>query len=147
MDLLQEIKVEKVIIGKQFEISENYKEFLEIAKKKKIKIDIVEEGTRINIDRFIYFDVLWPSKSQEIQKNSINNNALVCKMNYEKFAMLFTGDIEEEAQKILISKYKDTNVLKSTILKVRTPWLKNFFKSRIFKSSKTQNCIDWSWRK
>ena len=118
--LLQEIKVERVIIGKQFEISENYKEFVEIVKKKKIKAQIVEEGTRINIDKLLYFDVLWPNGSQEIQKNSINNNALVCKLNYGKFSMLFTGDIEEEAEKILVSKYKDTNILKSTILKVRT---------------------------
>lgn len=118
--LLQEIKVERVIIGKQFEISENYKEFVEIVKRKKIKVQIVEEGTRINIDKSLYFDVLWPNGSQEIQKNSINNNALVCKLNYGKFSMLFTGDIEEEAEKILVSKYKDTNILKSTILKVRT---------------------------
>ena len=135
--LLQEIQVENVIIGKQFENSENYKEFVELVKKKKIKVQIVEEGTRINIDKSVYFDVLWPNTSQEIQKNSINNNALVCKWNYGKFSMLFTGDIEEEAEKMLVSKYKDTDILKSTVLKVRTPWLKNIFKSRIFKSSKT----------
>ncbi len=121
--LLQEIKVEKVIIGKQFEISDNYKEFVEIVKKKEIKVEVVEEGTIINIDKSLYFDVLWPNGSQEIQKNSINNNALVCKLNYGKFSMLFTGDIEEEAEKILISKYKDTNILRSTILKVRTSWV------------------------
>ena len=135
--LLQEIQVENVIIGKQFENSENYKEFVELVKKKKIKVQIVEEGTRINIDKSVYFDVLWPNTSQEIQKNSINNNALVCKWNYGKFSMLFTGDIEEEAEKMLVSKDKDTDILKSTVLKVRTPWLKNIFKSRIFKSSKT----------
>lgn len=32
--------------------------------------------------------------------------------------MLFTGDIEKEAEEILVSKYKETNILKSTILKV-----------------------------
>ncbi len=32
--------------------------------------------------------------------------------------MLFTGDIEEKAEKILVSKYKNTNLLNSTILKV-----------------------------
>ena len=118
--LLQEIKVEKVIIGKQFEISDNYKEFVEIVKKKEIKVEVVEEGTIINIDKSLYFDVLWPNGSQEIQKNSINNNALVCKLNYGKFSMLFAGDIEKETEEILVSKYKDTNILRSTILKVRT---------------------------
>lgn len=118
--LLQEIKIERVIIGKQFEISENYKEFIEVVKRKGIKVEVVEEGTKINIDKSLYFDVLWPNGSQKIQKNSINNNALVCKLNYGKFSMLFTGDIEEEAEKILVLKYKGTNILKSTILKVRT---------------------------
>ena len=32
--------------------------------------------------------------------------------------MLFTGDIEEPAEKDLIKKYTDTNVLNSTVLKV-----------------------------
>lgn len=31
--------------------------------------------------------------------------------------MLFTGDIEEKAEQVLISKYSNTNILKSTILK------------------------------
>ena len=32
-----------------------------------------------------------------ISENAINNNSLVCKLNYKKFSMLFTGDIEEIA--------------------------------------------------
>ena len=32
--------------------------------------------------------------------------------------MLFTGDIEEETEKVLVSKYSNTNILKSSILKV-----------------------------
>lgn len=118
MYLLREIKVGNVIIGKQFENSENYLEFLEIIKEKNIKLNVVEESTKINIEKDLFFNVLWPNKTQEIKENSINNNALVCKLNYKSFSMLFTGDIEEEAEKILVSKYKNTNTLKSDILKV-----------------------------
>ena len=75
----------------------------------------------------MYFDVLWPNEDEKVEKNSINNNALVCKLNYGEFSMLFTGDIEEEAEKILVQKYKETKTLKSTILKVRTSWLKKLF--------------------
>ena len=35
----------------------------------------------------------------------INNNSLVCKLNYNKFSMLFTGDIEEIAEKEIVLKY------------------------------------------
>ena len=116
--LLKEIQVRKVIIGKQYEINDNYEEFKEIVKSKKIQVETVIEGKKINIEKDLYFDILWPSDSQEVSKNSINNNALVCKLNYRKFSLIFTGDIEEEAEKILVSKYKNTNILKSTILKV-----------------------------
>ena len=114
---MQNIKVKNVIIGKQFEISENFKEFKEIAKDKNIKVIVVEDGNKINIEEDIYFDILWPNSKYEILENSINNNALVCKLNYKDFSVLFTGDIEEEAEKILVSKYGNSDVLKSTILK------------------------------
>ena len=115
---MEELKVRNVIIGKQFEKSENLEKFLEIVKSKKILISVVEAGSRINIEKNLYFDVLWPSTLQYISENSINNNALVCKLNYNNFSILFTGDIEEEAERVLTSKYIDRNTLKSTVLKI-----------------------------
>lgn len=53
-----------------------------------------------------------------ISENSINNNSLVCKIVYQDFSMLFTGDIEAIAEKAIFEKYKNTSILKSTILKV-----------------------------
>ena len=116
--LLQNIKIENVIIGKQFENSENYEEFSEIIKQKNIKLVIAFQGMKIKIEKNLYFDILWPSDKQKISDNSINNNSLVCKLNYSTFTMLFTGDIEEAAEKILISNYNDKDVLKSDVLKV-----------------------------
>lgn len=116
--LLQKIEIENVIICNQFEISANYKEFADIVKKTNTKVHIVEKGQRINIENDLYIDVLWPNTKEEISKNSINNNSLVCKMVYKEISILFTGDIEEIAEKAILKEYKDTNTLKSTILKV-----------------------------
>lgn len=116
--LLQKIKIKNIIIGKQFEISENYKEFMKIVKEKNIKVYIVNEGQKINIEKNLYFYVLWPSSEEAINENSINNNSLVCKMQYLNFSILFTGDIEELAERIILEKYSNTNILKSTVLKV-----------------------------
>ena len=116
--LLEKIKINNVIISKQFENSENLLKFIEIIKDKKINIKVLEKENKINIEKNIYFDVLWPDSLNKISENSINNNALVCKLNYKNFSMLFTGDIEEKAEKILVSKYKNTKKLKSTVLKV-----------------------------
>lgn len=120
--VLQEMKVKNVIIGTQFEENINLEKFIDIIKEKKIKVKVVKEGTRINIEKKLFFDVISPSFSQNINENLLNNNALVIKLNYKtsknNFSMLFTGDIEEKKENILISKYCDTKVLKSTILKV-----------------------------
>lgn len=115
---MQELDVKNVVIGRQFEDSENYQEFIKIVREKKIKAYVVEAGQRIKIEKDLYFNVLWPSSKKIISENNINNNSLVCKMVYQNFSMLFTGDIEETAEKAILKEYKDTNVLKSTILKV-----------------------------
>ena len=44
--------------------------------------------------------------------------AIVAKLIYKNFSMLFTGDIEKVAEEKIIRKYKETEKLKSNILKV-----------------------------
>lgn len=118
LTIIKKLQVEKVIIPKQFKECENYKNFLEIVKDKKIKVHIVELGQKINIEKDIYFDILWPNSQNIINENAINNNSLVCKMNYKDFSCIFTGDIEKVAEEAILQKYKNTNKLKATILKV-----------------------------
>ena len=55
--------------------------------------------------------------SNMIYENAINNNSLVCKLKFKKFSMLFTGDIEEIAEKAILTKYNQKS-LKATVLKV-----------------------------
>lgn len=118
LTIMKELKVKNIIIGKQFETCENYERFKEIVKEKKIKVHIVEAGQRIKIEKNLYFDILWPSSNNVINENILNNNSLVCKLVYYNFSMLFTGDIEEFAEKAILEKYKNLNKLQSTILKV-----------------------------
>ena len=53
--LLEKIKVKQVIIGKQFEESENYKKFIQIIKDKKIKVRLVQLNEKIIIEKNVYF--------------------------------------------------------------------------------------------
>jgi len=114
LTVLEEIKVKNVIISKQGEESKQYSKFLDIVKQKKINVIVVERGNRVKIEDSIYFDILWPQKEQ-IKENILNNNSIVTKLHYGGFSMLFTGDIEKEAEEIILKK--KTN-LKSDILKV-----------------------------
>ena len=92
LTILQELKVGKVYISKQIEKSDNYEKFLEIINDKKIKVYEVIAGDRIQIEKNLYFDILWPINKQ-INTNVMNNNAIVCNLHYKDFSMLFTGDI------------------------------------------------------
>ena len=114
--VMQKIKVENVIIGKQFETCENYKEFIKIVKQKNIRVISVEKGKKVNIEKDMYFNVIWPDSNNIVNENKLNNNSLVFKMNYKSISALFTGDIEKIAEEKIISNVKEE--LKSTIIKV-----------------------------
>ena len=118
LTILEELKVETVIIPKQEENTENYQKFLELIKEKRIKVNIVKKGDRVNIEKNVYFDILWPEKEQ-IKENVINNNATVMKMYYGIFSILFTGDIEEKAEEKILKVYEGKErLLNANILKV-----------------------------
>lgn len=119
MTVLENLKVENVIIGNQFEYSENYRKFIEIIRNKKIKVYVVSAGNRINIETKLYFDIIWPCLDNIVNENILNNNSIVCKLVYKNFSMLFTGDIEEIAEKAILEKYKENKrILESNVLKV-----------------------------
>ena len=115
--ILEELKVEKVCISKQEEDSENYQKFLNIVKEKNIQVLVVKIGDKIVLDKNLYFDILWP-KDKQIEENKLNNNAIVMKLNYNNFSMLFTGDIEKKAEEEILKTYKNSKMLESDILKV-----------------------------
>ena len=115
--ILEELKVEKVCISKQEEDSENYQKFLNIVKEKDIQVLVVKIGDKIVLDNNLYFNVLWP-KDKQIEENKLNNNAIVMKLNYNNFSMLFTGDIEKKAEEEILETYKNSKILESDILKV-----------------------------
>ena len=117
LTVLEELNVKKVIIGKQYENSENYEKFLETVKNKKILVMQVQKGDKINIEKDVQIKVLFPEEKM-IEENSINNNSLVFKLIYKDISILFTGDIEKIAEEQIVNLYFRNNILKSTILKV-----------------------------
>ena len=119
LTVMQELKVKKAIIARQFENSNNYKKFIKLAQEKKIKVIVVEAGDVINIEKNIKLKVLWPDSKNKINENVLNNNSLVCKLEYKSFSIMLTGDIEEIAENAILTKYKNNaKILKANILKV-----------------------------
>ena len=96
-----------------------YKKFIKLAQEKKIKVIVVEAGDVINIEKNIKLKVLWPDSKNKINENVLNNNSLVCKLEYKSFSIMLTGDIEEIAENAILTKYKNNaKILKANILKV-----------------------------
>ena len=129
---MKEIKVKNAIITKQLENSDNFQEFLKTTNEENVNIILVEAEDKIQIENNLYLDVLWPNSKYYISENPLNNNSLVCKLKYKDFSMLFTGDIEEIAEKEILKLYKDR--LKANVLKVahhgsKTSTSKEFLKA------------------
>lgn len=119
LTLIKKLKVKNIIITKQKEESENFKEFLKIIEKRQSNIILVEAEKRIEVEDNICIDILWPTSNLEISENALNNNSIVAKINYKNFSILLTGDIEEKAEKKILENYQNNQrILKSNVLKI-----------------------------
>lgn len=113
--VLENIKVENLVISKQKEEYTNYKGIMEIVLSKNINVIIVKAGDRIVLDNTSYIDILYPKS--KLSLSDINNNSVVAKLVYKNKKILFTGDIEKEAEGDILSIY-DKKELECDILKV-----------------------------
>ena len=115
--ILENCKVKNVIIGKQGKMSNQYSEFYKLAKKKGCNIIEVEKGNVLKLDSETIIEIFMPDR-ELIQENILNNNSIVAKLVYKNFSMLFTGDIEEIAEKKLLRNFEKNDKLNATVLKV-----------------------------
>ena len=77
----------------------------------------VKKGDLLKIGKGI-IEIIYPD-NEIINENVKNNNAMVFKLTYDNISMLFTGDIEEIAEKKILNIYKDNKEkLEADILKV-----------------------------
>ncbi|MBR1540333.1 MAG: hypothetical protein IJ629_04090 [Clostridia bacterium] len=117
--VLENFEVKHVIISFQNEESENIKKLLQIVNQKSQNLILVNQGDNFEIEQDLVLQILWPNKEKMIQENPLNNNSIVCKLNYRNFSILFTGDIEKLAEEKMLQAYRgQENILCSTILKV-----------------------------
>lgn len=114
--VINELRVKNLVISRQKEISENYEMIKKLVKENNINVLVVEKGDTLNIEKNLCFNILWPNNKTLISENVLNNNSIVCKLHYKNFSMLFTGDIEEIAEKAILQENKI--MLNSTVLKV-----------------------------
>ena len=115
IEVMEKIKVKNIIISKQSEETQEFIRFMKVANEKNISIQEVSKGDKIYFDKYVYMDVLYPDKVLIFE--DLNNNSIVTKLNYNKFSILFTGDIGVQAEKDILKEY-DKDILQSTVIKI-----------------------------
>lgn len=114
LPVLEDFKVGSLVVP-DVDFEEGLLTAVEIAEKRKIPVEKCEKGDTITLDDRTYIEVLHPKKGAYINDSNQNNNSLVLKLNYEDVSILFTGDIEKEAEKLL---FEDAVDLEADVLKV-----------------------------
>ena len=118
IEILENVKVKNIIISRQYEEIDCLKKVIQICKEKNINIIIVKAGDILKIDKYLKVRILWPDEENKIEENQINNNSIVARLECFDFKMLFTGDIEQIAERAILEEHSLNSLLESTVLKV-----------------------------
>jgi len=93
-----------------------FEEWLKAIEKEEAKIWIAEQGLKIGIPRYGYFDILYPFESLENRiVSNINDTSIVMMLNTDSEKILFTGDISTKIEGLLVEQIVEIN---ADILKV-----------------------------
>ena len=114
IEVIQKLKIKNILISKQAYFCNEYKNIANLINSKKIRVTFVKQGDELSIDKNVNINIFYPPENLEY--DDLNNNSIVTKLTYNKFTMLFTGDIEKSEENIL-NKYKSRD-LQSSIIKI-----------------------------
>ena len=116
IEIVKRYDIGAIIMTGVFRNTDQYKEFLNIIKNKKISVYLAKSGGEIDFGNNIKMDILYPFDNLKGKVISDSNNtSIVAKLIYGNFETLFTGDIEKGVENKLI---KSGLNLKSDILKI-----------------------------
>ena len=116
LPVLKELKVDMVLDSGLTCDSSEYKEFISLIQKKGIPYHKAKAGDNFIFNNNLEIFLLNPLYNSDFYDESdFNNASIVVKLFYKNADFLFTGDIEEPAEKKLLAWQ---NILQSDILKV-----------------------------
>jgi competence protein ComEC len=108
--LLRHLEVEEINLPGYRQITKVEQKIVEVAKKRNVMVQTIRGEQQWNVNG-IPFMILSPTRSY----HNKNDSSIVLLTMFGKRTWLFTGDIEEEAERTLISNYPN---LKVDVLKV-----------------------------
>lgn len=100
--LIDNIKIDNILISYEDMANQNYKAI----KEKDIPLKILKEKDLIWLDKDVYIEVLSPNYDLINRNLKGNNLSLVFLLSYYGIEILFTGDMEKEAEWEIIDKFQ-----------------------------------------
>lgn len=111
IQVLDKIKVGYVVVGTEAFKTADWIAFEKKCKEKNVGIYIVKRGSEIVIDKDTVMKVLHPAETLiKASRDDVNNNSLVLLMEYKNKRLLWTGDIEAEAENMMMDQYPSLDV-------------------------------------
>ncbi len=104
--ILKKFKVKRVYYNSQNYADDLVDEFLQVIGKRKIPLKHMAYGEKVE-----YNDVKLCILNPRIMRENIDSNSLVIKLSYGDFGILFTGDIDYEAQEELSKEEIESDIL------------------------------------
>ncbi len=110
VELMNQIKIEELVIPEGFSRGEIEEEVINLAKENKIAIKVVHAGDQLTYRDFPFYIV-----SPQVLTDSKNDDSLVLWIKLGGLRWLFTGDAEHESEEKIMRKYSN---LKADVIKV-----------------------------
>jgi competence protein ComEC len=113
--ILERYKVKAFLDGGQEHPTSTYTHCLELVQEKGVPYQLARAGMQIQLGEGLRMKVLHPqSELLSGTDSDVNNNSIVLRLTYGQISFLLPGDVEEEAEAVLLSSNEE---LASTILK------------------------------
>ncbi len=136
--VVKKLRVKRLILGPQFQPNMDLDNLIKLCSQRETEIYYVSKGDLFNIDH-VQFQTLHPAESNIFDSDSaLNNNSLVLRLIYKNTSILFTGDIESDAEKHILGS---TFLLDSDILKVAHHGSRNSSSQDFLKTVSPSVCV------
>ncbi|HSQ24806.1 MAG TPA: ComEC/Rec2 family competence protein, partial [Pyrinomonadaceae bacterium] len=113
-DVVRNFKVRGAIVARTPVDDPGYRRFAEAMKEMRVAVERIGAGDLMRFGS-VSAQVLWPTASGDDNAPSRNNDSVVLRFNYGESFILFTGDVEREAELAMLAAGLD---LRSDIVKV-----------------------------
>lgn len=110
ISVVEKLKVNQIIVGPQPTNEFLYEKLLIVAAENNVPIKTASKGDKFYIDN-VEFEVMHPENNIKF-KDDLNNNSLVIKIKVDEITLLITGDIEKQAEMLIINENISANILK-----------------------------------